>query len=142
MIEGQRTNNIGPAGEGDDSDPIVRPAFDELSCYLANRIDPRRGIAADREILGQHRARNVEHDHNVDTARFDFGQALAELRTGERENENGEREIKQPMHDAARARSAPLAECPQARGRRKDQRGCCAALSAQPREQRHEEQKQ
>ena len=27
MIEGQRTNDIGPAGKGDDPDPIVRPGF-------------------------------------------------------------------------------------------------------------------
>jgi len=78
-----------------------------------------------------------EYHVRVDPARLDFGQALAELRTREGENENREREIKQAMHDAARARSAPLAERAQCRGRRKNQRRRRAALAAQPREQRH-----
>ena len=93
---------------------------------------------ADREILGQHRAGNVEHDHDVDPARFDLGQALAELRPGERENQNGERKIEQAMHDAARARSAALAERAQRRGRGKDQGGRRAALTAQPGQQWYE----
>ena len=103
VIERQRTHHIRPPGEGDDPDAVVRPGFDELSRHFADGVNPRRRIAADREILGQHRAGNVEHDHDVDPARFDLGQALAELRPGECENQNGEREIKQAVHDPARA---------------------------------------
>ena len=48
VIERHRTNDIGPAGKGDDADAIVRPAFDKLARDFANGVEPRRLIEADR----------------------------------------------------------------------------------------------
>ena len=142
MIESQRTNDIRTPGKSDDADAIVRPGFDEFAGHLADGVDPRRGVAADGEILRQHRAGNIEHDHDVDPAGFDFGQAFAELRAGQRDDENGEREIEQTAHEFSRARAAPLAQGAQGRGRGKNERGGGAALAAQPGDQRDEEKEQ
>ena len=93
VIERHRADDVRVPGEGDDADPVVRPALDELARHFANRIDARGLVAADRKILGQHRLRNVEHQHDVDPARFDLGEALAQLRP--RHGDDEEREAQQ-----------------------------------------------
>ena len=90
MIQRHRADDIGPAGKSNEADAIVRPTFDELAGYFANGVKARRAIAADGEIFRQHRARNIEHEHDVDPARLDLGQTFPELRPRQRNDENGE----------------------------------------------------
>jgi hypothetical protein len=52
MIQRHRANDIRTAGERDDPDSIVWPAFNEFACDFANRIDARRFLSADCKILG------------------------------------------------------------------------------------------
>jgi hypothetical protein len=54
---------------------------------IPNRIYAGRFLAADREIFGQHRAGNVQHQHDVDSAGFDLCKTFAKLRTGESNHE-------------------------------------------------------
>ncbi len=65
-------------------------AFDEFPRDLANRIDACRFLAADCEILRQHRAGNVQHEHDVDSAGLDLREAFAELRTRESNHEESQ----------------------------------------------------
>ena len=44
---------------------------------LAHGVESRRFLSADGEIFRQHRVRNVEHEHDVDAARFDLREAFA-----------------------------------------------------------------
>src|SRR4051794_32716189 len=71
VIERHGTYDVRPARKCDDPYPVVRPAFDEFTRYLSDRIDPGRLFASDLEILRQHRARYVEGEHDIDSARFD-----------------------------------------------------------------------
>ena len=65
-------------------------AFDELARDLANRIHTRRFLAADRKIFRQHRAGDVQHEHDVDSAGLDLRKALAELRTRKTNHEKSQ----------------------------------------------------
>ena len=103
MVERHWADDIRPPGEGDQPDPVVRPVFDELASHFADRIYAGRLIATDREVLDQHRARNIEHEHDVDAAGFDLSQRFTEPRTGERDDEHREAEEKQSAQKFADA---------------------------------------
>ena len=91
MIERHRANDIRATGECNNADSIVRPFFNKFACDFTDCIDTRRFLAADRKILRQHRAGDIQHEHDVDPARLDLGKALAELRTRKRNYEDRER---------------------------------------------------
>ena len=63
-----------------------------MNFRVTSRIasDACRLLAADGEILGQHRAGNVEHEHDVDAARLDLRETLAELRTRQGDDEESQ----------------------------------------------------
>ena len=87
MIQCHWAYDIRTARKRNDADAIVWTSFDEFSRDFFNRVDACRFLTPDREIFGQHRAGNVEYEHNVDSARFDLREALAELRTREGNHE-------------------------------------------------------
>ena len=89
MVERHWTNDVGSPGEGDDADPIVRSPLNKLTRDLANGVESRRLLQPDGEIFNQHRAGNVEHEHDVDSARLHLIQRLAQLRTGKSNDEQG-----------------------------------------------------
>ena len=90
MIKRHRAHDIRTTGKRNDADTIVRPALDKLARDFANRIYARRFLAADCKIFGQHRAGDIQHEHDVDTAGFDLREAFAELRTRKTNHEESQ----------------------------------------------------
>ena len=122
VIERHRADDVRPSGKGDDADPVVRPALDEFARHLADRVDAGGLVAADREILRQHRTGNIEHEHDVDPARFDLGQALAQLRPRHRDREAAPGSGKAARAEIFRpGRRCSFPSARKRRGRRKDQ---------------------
>src|SRR5262249_3135316 len=81
VIQRHRTNDIWTTGECDNADAIVWPSFYKLACDFANRIYARRFLSADCKIFRQHRAGDIQYEHDIDPARLDLSKTLAELRT-------------------------------------------------------------
>ena len=77
MIERHRAHHIGPARERDDTDPVVRPGFDEFARHFPDRVDAGGRFSTDREIFREHRSRDIEREDDVDSARLDLGETLA-----------------------------------------------------------------
>ena len=119
VIQRHRADDVGPAGERDDADAIVRPAFDELSRDFADGIDSRRLFPADREIFCQHRSGNIEHEHDVDPAGLDLGETFAQLRPRQRDDKNCQSCEQQRAQNFAGARRALLSDGSGVRCRRK-----------------------
>ncbi len=142
VIERHRADDVGVSGEGDDPDPVVRPSLDELARHFANRLEARGLVAAHRKILGQHRLRNVEHQHDVDPAGLHLRETLAQLRPRHGDDQEREAQQKQAAQELSRARRARLPEGPQSAGRRKSERGGGSALPAELGEQRNRQEEQ
>ena len=106
VIQCHRADDVWSSRERDHADTVVRPAFYEFARDFANRVDPRRFVAADGEIFCQHRTGNIEHEHDVDAARLHLSKALAELRSRQRHDEKGEAQPdKRPEKFAGSARA-------------------------------------
>ena len=90
MIQRHRAHHIRATGKRNNADAVVRPALDKLARDFANRIYARRFLAADCKIFGQHRAGDIQHEHDVDTAGFDLREAFAELRTRKTNHEKSQ----------------------------------------------------
>ncbi len=62
---------------------------------LLHRFQTIGALIADGEILRQHRARDIEHEHDVHPAGLHAGQRAAQLRPGQRHDERGHGEVSQ-----------------------------------------------
>src|SRR5262249_33191167 len=91
MIQRHWAHDIRSTRKGNNADAIIWPGFDELACYFANSVHPRRLLSPDCKILREHRSGDVKHEHNIDPTCFHFGETFTKLRTRERYNEDSER---------------------------------------------------
>jgi hypothetical protein len=91
VIQRHRAHDIRSTGKRNDADAIVWTGFDEFACHFANRVHACRFLATDREIFRQHRAGNVQNEHDVNSARLDLREAFAELRSSECNHEESQR---------------------------------------------------
>ena len=142
VIQCHRADHVRAAGEGDNPDPVVRPAFDEFARHFADRFNSGRGFPSDLEVFRQHRLGNIEGEHDIDAARFHLGETFAELRPGHREGEQRQTQQHQGAQKVSGARRARFAERSQRRRGRKSQRRCRPALAAEPGEHGNREQQQ
>ena len=134
VVEGERTDQIRAPGKGDNPDAVVRTAFDEFFGHLFDRLETVGPLCADGEILGQHGTRDIDDQHDIDAAGLGAGDRLAQLRPGQRENEEDEREIEQAGEKIPRARTAATADLGQGlRGGKHHTRGA-PEFALQPRE--------
>src|SRR3954454_7543486 len=131
VVERHRADDVGRCPERNDADPVVRPAFNEISRYFPDSVEACDTITADCEILRQHGIRNVEDEHDVDTAGFDFRLALTELRSGETDDESGERQQEKGAENFTCARGTVFAKRRYRLCRGEEQSSCGSALSAQ-----------
>ena len=131
MIERHRADDVGLSAESDDSDSVVRPSLNEFARDFPHRIEAGRLFATDGEVFRQHRAGNIEHEHDVDAARFYLGQAFPELRPGNRDDEGDKREPNQSAQKSARSIGAAFSNRTKRRSCRKDDRRPRADFSAQ-----------
>ena len=115
MVQRHRTYNVGAGRKRNDPDAIVRPAFDELACHLADRVHARRFLTADRKIFCKHRSGNIEHQYDVDPTGLNLSKTFAKLRTRERNNENCDRRQQQRPQNFSRARRTLFSDFPKAR---------------------------
>src|SRR5207244_9067086 len=92
MIERQWTDEIRMSCERNDADAIVRTSFNEFARDLFYRIKPARAIMADGEVLEQHGGRDIEQQHDVNSARLDVAGCFSKLRPRERNGESSKRE--------------------------------------------------
>ena len=83
VVGGQRHLRQRLAGEGDDADAIAPAHGDELLHLVARHLEPVLRL----KVLGQHRARDVEGDDDVDALRADV--LGARPRAGPRERGHG-----------------------------------------------------
>src|SRR5437870_13853902 len=81
VIESHGTHDIRTTGECDNADAIIWSYFYKFPCDFADRIDSRRFLPPDRKIFRQHRAGDVQPQHDINPARLDLSKASAELRT-------------------------------------------------------------
>ena len=84
MIERQRALRVGPRREEDEADPVFRPRRDEFPHDRLDRVDAARALAAEREVLGEHAARDVDREHDVDALAMELHRRTPGLRTRER----------------------------------------------------------
>src|SRR6266478_1232376 len=135
VIQRHGTHDIWTTGECDNADAIVWSSFYEFACDFADRIDSRRFLPADGKIFRQHRARDVEHEHDINPARLDLSKAFAKLRTRQPNYQDRQRSQQQCPQNFSCARGTPFSDCLKSRCRRISQRRSWSALSAQPRQQ-------
>src|SRR6266576_329897 len=123
VIERHRTDDVGLSTKSDDTNSVVWSSGNEFARDFSYRVEASRLFAADGEVFRQHGARNIEHEHDVDSARFHLGEAFSELRPGDGNNESGEREPNQSAKESPSPTGAAFSDRTERRSCRKDD--CC-----------------
>ena len=101
LVRGQGALREGLAGEGDQADPVAVAVGDERAGDLLGRRD-----AVGLEVAGEHRPRDVDGQHDVDTLGVRPGILFDALRAGQRHDGQGQR--CEPQHE--RQVAQPVAE--------------------------------
>ena len=99
MIERERRGDIGVAGEGDEADAVVGSFGDELFQHILGDGQSVDALSLELEILRAHAAGEVNRDHDVNAAGPDRSFAFAQLRPGQRDDEQRERKPAQLQED-------------------------------------------
>ena len=103
VIERERADQVGRAGERDDADAVVGPVFDELRDDGLHDVNAVGRLAVELEVERLHRAGHVQREHDVDAAGLHFGAAVAELRPRQADHHQRAGQDRQPPDPAARA---------------------------------------
>ena len=136
VVGGERHLRKRLARERHDADPVRVPHRDELLDLLARNLEAVLGL----EVLGQHRTRDVERDHDVDTLAVRLLDAPGGPGPGKREHEPRDHEA--PQEDQQSRQAAPrLRQAGQQRHPREDDGiGLTPATPPPPERQRKESQ--
>ena len=142
VVERERADEVGPSREGDDAEAVVGPRLNECLSHFFDHVDAACGLGSDGEVLGFHGAGDVEHEHDVDAARFHLVHGLPFLRARQRDDQERQGEEEEAREKVPRAALHPLAQGTEGVRAGKDDRGRAARLPAQEREERDQRQQQ
>ena len=92
MIECQRTDQIRPTGERDHAEFVVRPLADEFADNLFHHLKPVGRFAGEGEIQRFHRSRDIQGEHDINSAGLDLGGSAATARSGKRDDQQRQRQ--------------------------------------------------
>lgn len=93
--------HYGVAREDDQSHAILLESVEELVDGVFGAFE-----AVGLEILGEHRVRNIDHEHHLDTPALHLAEFRTQLRPCERQGEQGEcREVQDEFQTPAPRRS-------------------------------------
>ena len=95
VVQRERADQIRAPGKGHDTDAVIRSLLDEFLCHAFHRLEPVGPLHADGKILGQHRARHVDDQHDIHAAGLRAGDRFAELRARHGQDQAGQSEIEQ-----------------------------------------------
>ena len=101
VVRGDRQLHYGVAREDDQSHAILLESVEELVDGVFGAFE-----AVGLEILGEHRVRNIDHEHHLDTPALHLAEFRTQLRPCERQGEQGEcREVQDEFQTPAPRRS-------------------------------------
>src|SRR6267378_4526759 len=132
MIERQRRGDVSLCRKNDQSDEIVGPLIDEALQNVSGHVETIDGFAMDLEIFGNHAARHIQRDDDIDAAGIDFGFAAGEPRLRQGKDENGECEPAEGLEKPAGARLRDIQNPTHQLHRGIDEGGWFAALAFEP----------
>jgi hypothetical protein len=89
VVEGERGEGVGAAGEDDHADAVARALRDEGLDDGFDGLQAVDALAVALVILGQHRAGEVDREHQVIALLFHLAPVLDDLRAGEGQREVG-----------------------------------------------------
>ena len=103
VIERERRDELAPPGEGDQPDPVLGPAAQELLRHRLRDEEPVLGS----EIFATHAPRDVDRDHDVDSLAHDLPGLVSRLRARGRDQEEKCGERKKPPGHARQMDTRP-----------------------------------
>ncbi len=104
VVERERADHVGAAGECHDADAIVGPAVDELFGDLFYSLEAVGLFASDGEVFREHGAGDVDGEHDVESA--GAGDFVVGGDAGTREGEDEQREGGEGLEKAESARGS------------------------------------
>ena len=102
-VDCERRQDVAGAGERDEPDAVAVEILDQAVRFALRAPQPAR-----RHVLGQHRARDVHRDHQVEAARLRHDLVLAPTRAGERHHPQEHRDAHRRGTPAARGAGGAL----------------------------------
>ena len=96
VIESERTLGIGTGAEQDQAYPISAAGGHKISDNRLHHLQPVGPPGIQMEVFGQHAARNINGQYNIDTFTGILALGFAELGAGKREDQ--EEESRPPEH--------------------------------------------
>ena len=142
MVERQRALRVRPGGEEHEPDAVLGARRHELLHHRLHGLQAIGALAAEREILGEHAAGDVDGEHDVDALAVDLGRGRAGLRTRERHGDRDQRRgAERQQHEPARAGTARRHR-PQDPEARKAHGGAAERPARGPQHERHQHEQE
>ena len=116
MIKCEGADEIGPPGECNKANAVIRALADELFGNEFHGIDTVGPTVADSEILRQHRARHIQNEHDIHPRGLHPCGDASELRTGQSHDEERQRQIGQRGQKCPRTAAPTITDFRQHRG--------------------------